>query len=310
MGYARELAAVAPLNGRTHELKSTRSARGRKPVPTGELEKELRRAGNAFVEELFPAGRPPGFEINLGIAKWRLATTNKWSQGRVELWCRVREVNKSEAARQIQNWLAGKNEFENATPQSAKPEPQAASRVTPISSKRRRTSVDVGDVKTAFAEFAAGLGLVEPKGGGFIADCKLHRCDVAGSPKDKKNAGSYHLFSEGGGWAQNWTNGAGPQNWSLRSESQLTEAERAELRQQMKKARREYELEEARRHKEAAREASEVLNRSVEATADHPYLKKKGLGFAFGLRLLDGKLVMPLHDEIWRSSFYPIHRQR
>ena len=65
----------------------------------------------------------------------------------------------------------------------------------------------------------------------------------------------------------------------------------------MKKARREYELEEARRHKEAAREASEVLKRSVEATADHPYLKKKGLGFAFGLRLLDGKLVMPLHDE-------------
>lgn len=214
MGYARESAAVAPLNGRTHELKSTRSARGRKPVPTEELEKKLRRAGKAFVEELFPSREPDGFEIDHRSGKWRFAPAKRWSRGRFNLWQRERGTTIVEAARQIEEWLAGKEELENA-----KPEPQPAS---PNSLRRSPKIVDNVDIKNTFAEFARSHGLVEPKGG-FIADGKLRRCHVAASLKDKRDAASYQLFSEGvpGGWVQNWTNGAGPQTWSLRIEDAL-----------------------------------------------------------------------------------------
>jgi len=95
------------------------------------------------------------------------------------------------------------------------------------------------DAKQEFAVFAAGLGSVEPRGG-FLDDGKMHRCYLAASPKDKKNAGSYQLFNDGvpAGWAQNWTDGAGPQNWCMRSESSLTVAERAEYRKRLERARK------------------------------------------------------------------------
>jgi putative DNA primase/helicase len=107
------------------------------------------------------------------------------------------------------------------------------------------------------------------------------------------------LFSEGfpGCWAQNWTNGEGAQNWSLHSENKLTAAEQGELKQRREKERRERELEEAKRHEEAAGKASAVLKTSAEATADHPYLKRKGIKSPFGLRFCGDRLVMPLHDE-------------
>lgn len=154
------------------------------------------------------------------------------------------------------------------------------------------------DVKTAFAEFATELGLSEPKGG-FIADGKLHRCDVAANPRDKRDAGSYQLFNEGipAGWAQNWTNGAGPQNWSLLPENKLAPAERVELRKRMERARKERELEKARRHDEAARQATEFWDRSNEAPADHAYLALKRVS-PHGLRIdTDERLVVPLRDE-------------
>jgi putative DNA primase/helicase len=287
LAYARESAVVSPLNGRLYEVKPGRKARGRNPINIKELERALRSMRGAFVDELYPAGKPTGFEIDLKTAEWRLGPT-RWTKGRVELWKRVRDLTTTEAARQIQDWLAGKEPEEK----SAKPGPR------PASPKRSPTTVDIADIKTGFADFACGLGLVEPKGG-FLADGKIHRCDVAASPKDKKNAGSYLLSSEGVpcGWAQNWTNGEGHQNWSFRSEDKLTAAEHAELRERMEKTRREREIEKAKRHEEAAEKALDVLKSSKEATADHPYLEKKGLESGFGLRVSNDRLVMPLHDE-------------
>lgn len=153
------------------------------------------------------------------------------------------------------------------------------------------------DAKQEFAAFAAGLGLVEPRGG-FLDDGKLHRCDVTACPKDKKNSGSYQLFSNGvpAGWAQNWTDGAGPQTWCMRSESSLTDAERAEYRKRMEHAHQARKQEEAARHKEAAKEASRIWNSAKAAPASHLYLAKKGVK-PHDLRLHDdGRLLVPLRD--------------
>ena len=83
--------------------KYSKHKRGPKPVDAG-LERHLRQRGDAFLNELFPNGRPDGFEIDRRSAKWRFGQV-KPSAGWVSLWCRVREVTKTEAARQIEEWL-------------------------------------------------------------------------------------------------------------------------------------------------------------------------------------------------------------
>jgi len=84
--------------------KYSKHKRGPKPVDFAGLERHLRQRGDAFLNELFPNGRPDGFEIDRRSAKWRFGQV-KPSAGWVSLWCRVREVTKTEAARQIEEWL-------------------------------------------------------------------------------------------------------------------------------------------------------------------------------------------------------------
>ena len=155
----------------------------------------------------------------------------------------------------------------------------------------------IAEIKSAFASFASGLALAEPKGG-FVADGKIHRCDVIGHPANNKNAGSYQLFADGipAGWAQNWTNGAGVQTWCSKSETSLTPAERAEQCKRMERARKVREIEEAARHKKTAKEACRIWNAAKAAPDNHPYLAQKGVT-PHGLRVHnDGRLLVPLRD--------------
>src|SRR5271166_5787995 len=138
---------------------------------------------------------------------------------------------------------------------------------------RRGGKFDDAEIKNAFAQFAATLGLKEPAGG-FVPDGKLRRCDVIAVPANKKSDGSYQLFADGvpAGWVQNWTDGAGPQNWCLRDETELTAAERAKHRKRLEAARKVRETEAAARNKAAAKEASHIWNAAKPAPDTHPYL--------------------------------------
>jgi phage/plasmid primase-like uncharacterized protein len=153
------------------------------------------------------------------------------------------------------------------------------------------------EIKIAFAEFAATRGVKEPHGG-FIADGKLHRCDVIAEPANKKNAASYRLFSDGipAGWIQNWTDGAGPQNWCTRLETELTADERTKHRKRLETSRKAFETEQAARNKGAAKKASLIWNSARPAPDSHPYLENKGVP-ASGARIHDdGRIIIPAQD--------------
>ena len=151
----------------------------------------------------------------------------------------------------------------------------------------------------AFRDFARDNGVILPQ---KLAFGKIQRFDPEdGGRKNDKGwcvfRGDFGVFGiwgtdieEGVNWFAKKANGAA-----------LTEAERQAQKKQIDAAQRQYDQEKQRQHKEAAKKARDILDAATPAPDNHPYLLDKCVT-AHGLKLHDGKLVMPLQDEhgvIW-----------
>src|SRR5580700_508419 len=102
-------------------------------------------------------------------------------------------------------------------------------------------------------QFRAALearGIIQPRN--IFADGKIHRCDADG--RNGKGDASYLLHVDGfaAGGFQNWRDGLGWEDWRADVGRELTAAEREGLRAVADAARAERELDDARRHAEAA----------------------------------------------------------
>jgi putative DNA primase/helicase len=144
-----------------------------------------------------------------------------------------------------------------------------------------------------FRAALAGRGIL-PKDGEVIADGRIHRCDAEGRGGKGDAAYLLHLDGIPAGGFENWRDGFGWQNWRAEPARTLSPAEEAAHRAKLKKAQRERELEEGKRHANARKLANSVLE-SAALCDFHPYTARKGIR-AHGARVQGDRLVIPLRD--------------
>jgi putative DNA primase/helicase len=149
------------------------------------------------------------------------------------------------------------------------------------------------DVIEDFKRFIAGRGLIVDQ---LDADGRLHRCSTVGGKSGRKD-GSYLLHLDGvpAGGADNWRDGLGWQTWCAKSGREFTAEERQAWHAQAVAIRAQRADDEATRYAEAAKRAARLLHQAKQATNEHPYLVRKGVG-AYGLRQLREQLVIPVRD--------------
>ena len=147
------------------------------------------------------------------------------------------------------------------------------------------------DTVSAFRDEIAQAGLTPPDA--IIADGKLHRFASNGDRAD--DAGWYVLHADGipagmfGCWRSNLK-----KNWCAKSDTAMTETERAEYRQRLAAIRRQRDADERRRHAEAAKRAQTIWDQAASAPEDHPYLQLKGIQ-PYGLRVdAESRLIVPV----------------
>ena len=129
----------------------------------------------------------------------------------------------------------------------------------------------------------------------IIADGRIHRCDAEG--KNGKGDAAYMLHLNGipAGGFQNWRDELGWEDWRADIGRPLTPTEQASQRAKAEATKRERDAEEAKRRAEARKRAAAILKDSQPASADHAYLKAKGVR-AHGARLHKSALVIPMRD--------------
>lgn len=149
------------------------------------------------------------------------------------------------------------------------------------------------DIINSFIDALDKAGL--PIKGKFIPDGKLHRFAVEWDKPGSMN-GWYVLYSDGvpsgafGCWKRQIS-----ETWCMKSQRDMTPAERAEHKRRMEAARRAREAEERETRKVARERAATIWGPLLPAPPDHPYLVRKGVK-SYGLRLSRGALVIPLRD--------------
>jgi len=147
----------------------------------------------------------------------------------------------------------------------------------------------------ALHEFRNHLEQAGLRPGEVAPDGILRRCPTADRPKSKN--GAYQLFEDGrGGWYENHADGKGPQAWQAKG-AQMDRAERRRLQKEIEKAKAAREQAEAERHEKAAEEARKTLEGLPSATAENPYLKRKGVPPCPGLRMDGETLVVSVWGE-------------
>lgn len=145
-------------------------------------------------------------------------------------------------------------------------------------------------------QFCAAMhDAVVPYGGPIEADGELHRFHVEGDKPRSKN-GWYRLHSDGipAGTFGTWKHGADNfHKFTADIGRVLSKVEKRENHERIAKFEREREIERRKRQQKAAKTAREMLESSQPASADHPYLKRKGVG-PNGIRQKGGKLLIPI----------------
>ena len=139
----------------------------------------------------------------------------------------------------------------------------------------------------------------------IIADGKLHRFHVEGDRPGSRN-GWYVLF--GGtipaGAYGSWKMGE-KYSWCSKSQSKLSQEERAEYKRQMQKILAERDREQKNRHDIASQKALAIWQKSSIVRTDPPYLISKRVR-SHGLRLYKSALVVPIRDctgKLWSLQF-------
>ena len=147
------------------------------------------------------------------------------------------------------------------------------------------------DIQRQMAEHLAQAGLVVEQ---LEADGEIHRCGVAG--KERGKDGSYKAFPDAPAslWWKNWRTGE-EGTWSAKEESKLTEEEREKWRARVRQIKEERAQELAQRRTQAAEKAGRLWASFQPATADNPYLLRKGIEPLGDIRQTkNGSLVLPV----------------
>lgn len=129
------------------------------------------------------------------------------------------------------------------------------------------------------------------------------RCPVADDRPGKKS-GWYVFYGDGvsAGAFGNWKTGE-EWKWSGKSQSTMTSAEREQFAQKMARAKRVREAQKAENAARARERAERDWERAAEAVT-HPYLVRKKVP-SFGLKILAGKLLVPMRDAQGTLSSLP-----
>lgn len=136
----------------------------------------------------------------------------------------------------------------------------------------------------AFKDAMAEMGVVFE--GAPIMDGKLHRVDIVGRRRGAKH-----------GWYVGYTNGVAAgafgdykaglsETWCQKRPERMSDDERRALRERMEAARKEREAALARVQAEAREAAAAIWQKAAKASADHPYLARKGIPPLPGLKQL------------------------
>lgn len=161
------------------------------------------------------------------------------------------------------------------------------------------------DAIRAFEDAVRKRGIIPPPGG-IVADGKIKRCAVEGTPHKKDGSillfddhpisGGFQNFRDGKGW-ENWTSGNSSGN-GLR----LTAEEVRAAKARQEKIRQARDQERADRQKEAAADAWKIWEAAKPAPPGHPYLAKKKIS-AHDLRIdASRRLLIPMRDstgDLW-----------
>jgi phage/plasmid primase-like uncharacterized protein len=142
--------------------------------------------------------------------------------------------------------------------------------------------------RAACDEFGLSPESVSDTGGRIV------RCPTQ-SDKPGRKSGWYIFFDDGlpAGEFGDWRTSE-CRTWCAKPEPSMSAAELERLRYQREQARIAREADRIQRAVDAAQSAREKWDKAEDATA-HPYLEKKGVR-SFGLKLLGGKLLIPLFD--------------
>lgn len=116
-----------------------------------------------------------------------------------------------------------------------------------------------------------------------------------GAGKQKGDAGRCKLFADGAGGVYLDLSTGLSKSWGARRDNPYTPAEKEAFKKRCAAARAEREAEDAKAHAAAAIRAAAIWERAQPASADHPYLRRKGVQ-PHGLREHAGQLVVPLRD--------------
>lgn len=146
------------------------------------------------------------------------------------------------------------------------------------------------DPITQFRGTIAAAGLCVPKT--IIPDGKLQRFSSNGKAG---NLDGWYVFHDGeipAGAFGCWRNNIN-EKWRADIGRPLTLAEESAYKAQMEDAKKQHKALEAARHAQAAKDAKAIWSSSDAATADHAYLKKKGIR-PYGVRVYKGSLVVPV----------------
>lgn len=162
----------------------------------------------------------------------------------------------------------------------------------PAWQEKRRKEAAPRPIEEQITIAMTGAGIIAPD---YIEiDGEIHRYKTTG--KDK--SGWYVFYPDGivAGKFGDWKEGV-EMNFCADVGRTLTEQEIQDQKRRMAQAKIQREQERKIQHKEAAESVQSIWDSSSPASADHPYLKRKGIQY-HGARLAsDGRLIVPLHDE-------------
>jgi putative DNA primase/helicase len=142
-----------------------------------------------------------------------------------------------------------------------------------------------------FRDAILAAGLTPPE---VIEPDKFHR--FPGYGKNNGNTAGYcRLFPDQmGGVYGDWSTGLS-EVWQAKREQPCTQAEHEEFWRQVQESKAKTEAELRVKQEQARKDAENILSLTVPAADDHPYLKRKGIK-AHGLRVHEGRLVIPVRD--------------
>lgn len=158
--------------------------------------------------------------------------------------------------------------------------------------------IDLTQALEAFRKQLAVAGVLTDA---IITDGEIHRCGTAGKEHKMDGAYLFHPDPPYSGWYHNYRTGIGDK-WTYGASPPMSPSESKRLQKRILAENAKRREERRHRHAAAAEKAREAMGTLPAATADHPYLIKKGVAPVGDLRIEGNKLVVPILGEDGRPQ--------